>query len=592
MQFAKGDTIGPYTVVFPHKRSAYAETYRVTDPSGKTCFLKLIFHNRLSPHQVDASGAIVELQVLRSVNHPNLCHLIDHGDIVVTGSTCSYLVFDYFSSETLAQRVLRVGALSVYEIKQVARAVLSALDYLHSQPSPIIHGEVTAQNILSGFADEGNSYKLIDFGASCFSPPSRSKPKLRNLNPFYLAPERFAGVNQPESDLYAVGALLYQLLYERLPWFIDLSGIPAEEQAERILQERDKGLTFPDIDKFELDDQLINTIAKALSHDVEGRFRTAKEMLMAIEGELAIERPTPAQAGPNGETPAKVTAQKSSGPGFSAVAGLETLKRQMYEEVIEPLRNPQEYQRYGITIPNGILLYGPPGCGKTFFAKHFAEEMGFNFMCMTPATLKSRWVNATQENIAKMFADAVEQAPTMIFIDEINELLPNRESDVHEMSRSAVNEMLAQMDRTGAHGVLVVGATNYPHQIDPAMLRAGRLERKYYLGPPDKAGRKALFTLALANRPYDFGLDYDMLADLTEGYISADIQLIVNDAARTALKQSSKITMAILRHSISQNKPSLPPQELARYEAIRAEMDGESPKESKKPSVGFKRNKD
>ena len=124
---------------------------------------------------------------------------------------------------------------------------------------------------------------------------------------------------------------------------------------------------------------------------------------------------------------------KKRGEGFAAVAGMEELKQQLREEVIEPLHNPEEYHRYGVTIPNGMLLYGPPGCGKTFFAKHFAEEVGFNFMCITPATLKSRYVNATQENIAKMFKEAEENAPTVIFIDEINELVPNRDDgNVHE----------------------------------------------------------------------------------------------------------------------------------------------------------------
>ena len=99
-------------------------------------------------------------------------------------------------------------------------------------------------------------------------------------------------------------------------------------------------------------------------------------------------------------------------------------------------------------------------------------------MFVTPATLKSRYVNASQENIAKMFKEAEENAPTIIFIDEINELVPNRDGDVHEMSKSAVNEMLAQMDRTGEKGIFIIGATNYPHMIDPAILRAGRLDKK------------------------------------------------------------------------------------------------------------------
>lgn len=185
-----------------------------------------------------------------------------------------------------------------------------------------------------------------------------------------------------------------------------------------------------------------------------------------------------------------------------------------------------------------------------------------------------------------MFKDAEDNAPTIIFIDEINELVPNRESDVHEMSRSAVNEMLAQMDRTGERGVFVIGATNYPHTIDPAMLRAGRLDKKYYVGVPDKEARKALFKMYLAKRPYDFGLDYDELAELTANYVSADINLIVNDAARKALKSHSKITMDLLRYSIKDTRPSLSLSELKRYEKIKAQMDGEQIKNDR-PRIGF-----
>ena len=268
---------------------------------------------------------------------------------------------------------------------------------------------------------------------------------------------------------------------------------------------------------------------------------------------------------------------------------MEELKQQMYEEVIEPLHHPEEYQRYGVTIPNGMLLYGPPGCGKTFFAKHFAEELCFNFMCITPATLKSRYVNATQENIARMFKEAEDNAPTVIFIDEMNELVPNRDSsDVHEMSRSAVNEMLAQMDKTGEKGVFIIGATNYPNMIDPAILLAGRLDKKFYIGVPDTEARVALFRLYLEKRPYDFGLDYQLLADMTKNYVSADIQLVVNDASRCALRQHCKITMEILKSVITNIQPSLSANELNKYERIRAMMNGETQSKTKnRPRIGF-----
>ena len=588
MFYNKKDKIGPYTVVFPHKQSAYAETYRVKDAQGKTCFLKLINHSKLNRNQIDENGQIVEVKIAKHLLHPNLCKFVDSGNLVLQGGQYTYLVTEYISGETLSQKIIRGGELSIYDIKQVATYVLSALQYLHTLPCPVVHGEVTMQNVLINFVGGWNDLKLIDLGHARFLNQDPVKLDLDSLNMFCIAPECFSGVVQVQSDLYSVGVLMYQLLYGKLPWFIDLSRIDKQDRIDVFLEERNKELDIPNIEKFELDEQLVNCIVKALSYDVEDRFHSAEEFIRGINGELRVERQsTQRKVFSNPAMPAREEAKviKKAGEGFAAVAGMEELKNQLREEVIEPLHHPEEYKRYGITIPNGMLLYGPPGCGKTFFAKHFAEEVGFNFMCITPATLKSKYVNATQENIANMFKEAEEKAPTIIFIDEMNELVPNRESNVHEMSRSAVNEMLAQMDRTGEKGIFIIGATNYPHTIDPAILRAGRLDKKYYVGAPDKEARKALFELYLKNRPYDFGLDYDELAELTDNYVSADIQLIVNDASRAALKLQSKITMDLLRIAIKETHPSLSIDELERYQKIKIQMDGEKPN---KRHVGFK----
>lgn len=592
MIFKKYDNIGTYTVSFPHKQGSYAETYRVKDVSGKTRFLKLFNYSKLHRNQIDDNGRVTEIEINKVLSHPNLCRYVDSGNLMINGGQCAYLVMEYVSSETLSQRMVRMEEISIYEVKQIVRSVLSALSFLHSQPIPIIHNEVTPQNILLNLAGETTDLKLIDFGHACYLNAPPQKPDMNELNVFYLAPERFSGVRQVQSDLYSVGVLMYQLIYEELPWFIDLSGVSTQDRVDRILSERDKDLHLPNISAFELDDQLINCMVKALSYDVDDRFQSADEFLKAIDGEIKVERQSTKRkilsdsSKPSNPT-LSVTPKK--GEGFAAIAGMDELKDILREEVIEPLHNPEEYKRYGVGIPNGMLLYGPPGCGKTFFAKHFAEEVGFNFMCITSAVLKSRYVNATQENIAKMFKEAEEKAPTIIFIDEMNELVPNREDNVHEMSKSAVNEMLAQMDRTGEKGIFIIGATNYPHMIDPAILRAGRLDKKYYVGVPDKKARKALFELYLKNRPYDFGLDYDELAELTENYVSADIQLIVNDASRVALKHHSKITMTILKDAIKCTNPSLKASELARYEAIRAKMNGEEKgnKNNPRPRVGF-----
>ena len=592
MHFKKNDKIGTYTVAFPHKQGAYAETYRVKDTSGKTRFLKLINYSKLNRNQIDDNGRVIEVEIAKQLHHHNLCQYVDSDNMMMNGSQYAWFVTEFVSGETLSQRIIRDDEISVYEIKTIAKAVLSALSFLHSQPIPVIHNEVTIQNVFLNLVGELQDLKLIDFGYARFLNQSPVKPNLDELNPFYLAPERFSGVCSVQTDLYSVGAMMYHLLYGELPWFLDVSSKRGQDVIDSILAERDKELTLTKEDKYELDDQLLNVIAKSLSYDSEDRFQSADEFIKAIDGEVKIERQSTKRKilsqQQSDNTPASY-AIKKKGEGFAAVAGMEELKQQMRDEVIEPLHNPEEYHRYGVTIPNGMLLYGPPGCGKTFFAKHFAEEVGFNFMCITPATLKSRYVNATQENIAKMFKEAEENAPTVIFIDEMNELVPNRDDgNVHEMSRSAVNEMLAQMDRTGEKGIFIIGATNYPNTIDPAILRAGRLDKKYYIGVPDIEARMALFRLYLNKRPYDFGLDYHQLADMTQGYVSSDIQLIVNDASRNALRQHSKITMELLKVAITNTAPSLSNNELRKYERIRAMMNGEEMKKSDdRPRIGF-----
>lgn len=589
--FQKGQTIdNRYTVVFPHKEGAYAETYRVRDNNGKLRFLKLIYYSKLQYSQFDKDGCIIEVEVAKLLNHPNVCKYVDNGKFLSNGQQLAYIVTEFVSGETLDKRIAREGSLSIYDIKQIAKALLSALQYLHSQETPIIHNEVTIQNLMLDLSGSLENLKLIDFGYARFLNQEPARPNLKQLNPFYMAPERLNGVSCVQSDLFSVGAILYQLVFDSLPWFFDASGMNDQQIVEKLQSERENLLRVPNIEKFELDEQLLNTICKALSTEIEDRFQTTDEFIKAINGEIQVEKPETKRKIKEGETKeAKIPRKIAKGEGFAAIAGMDDLKELLQREVIDAILNPEEYARYGLSIPNGMLLYGPPGCGKTFFAKHFAEEVGFNYMEVKPSTLKSKWVNATQENIGKMFADAEKNAPTIIFIDEMNELVPNRDnSNVHEMSLGAVNEMLAQMDRTGEKGIFIIGATNYPNMIDPAILRAGRLDKKYYIAPPDKKARELMLRMYLKKRPYDFGIDYEHLAELTQNYVSADLKLIVDDASRKALISKSKITQQLLEDVISATKPSLSEQEMQKYERINAEMKGEKVESNKRPKIGFK----
>ena len=535
---SKHQSIGSYTVTFPIKDSTYAETYRVKDASGKNYFLKLFNYAKLHHTQFDENGEVLELVISKQLNHPNLTHYHDSGELVLNGQKLAYIVYDFISGETLAQKTGRERGCSVYEAKQYVLGVLDGVKFLHARPNPIIHNELTTENVMLDMKD--NMPKIIDFGYARFLSQKRDSFQKDGLNPYYMAPEAFNGIFTVQSDLYSVGAMLYHLLFGLPPYYVSIPQYQADKNSivDIIMRERKKTLPMLIKDKPDLDEQLENTLRKALATNVDDRFKSADEFIKALNNEMMVDALSSINMAKPKRTESKY---QKTGNGFADVAGMDELKEQMRLEVINALNNPDEYKEYGITIPNGMLLYGPPGCGKTFFAKKFAEEVGFNFMVKTPADLKSRYVNATQENIKAMFEEAYENAPTIIFIDEINELVPDRNSDIHEMAESAVNEMLSQMDRTGEKGVFVIGASNLPQKIDPAILRAGRLEKHFYVAPPDLTARKQLFEMCLKNRKaLDFGIDYVKLAQLTENYVSADIQLIVDDAARQALHRKEK----------------------------------------------------
>jgi transitional endoplasmic reticulum ATPase len=584
-----------YFVVFFIKHGSNAETYRVKGKDGKLYFLKLFNYAKLHRSAFDSENNLLEIEFLKSIKHPNIVSYKDCEELIFEGQKYVFLVLNFIAGETLAEKISREKIESVYDLKQIISAILNGLNYLHSLPDPIIHNEITPQNIMLDLSGDIPQAKIIDFGfARSFHQSSKSYNK-EGLNLNYVASECFNSFYSPQSDLFSVGAVMYYLLFGMPPWFKDISKFKADrtKAEDVIVEERKKPISFPKVseDIVDFDESVLKVLKKALQNDPENRFQSANEFIQALNGEIEIEDLDSVQkVRSDDKDEKKIKTQKAKGKGFDAIAGMKELKAQLQLDVIDALNKPEEYAKYGVTIPNGMLLYGPPGCGKTFFAKHFAEEVGFNFIHVNPGTLKSKYINATEENISKLFQEAEKNAPTIIFIEEISGLFPSRDSDAHEMSKNAVDAMLAEMDRTGEKGIFVLCATNYPDKIDVALLRAGRLDKKVYLSPPDFEARKAMFEMYLKPRPIDFGIDYEKLANLTENYVSSDIKnLIVDEASRQALKAKSRITMKILENVIETTKPSVPLQELKKYEQIKVKMERtENDQKVNRPSIGFK----
>jgi transitional endoplasmic reticulum ATPase len=582
---SKGQSIDEkYEVAFFLKKGSYAETYRVKDREGKTKLLKLFAFSKLHRTQFDENGDVLEIQVLKQIKHPNLVKYCDSGELLIDGNKYAFAVLDFISGETLADKMQREGTLNQYDAKDIISGVLNGLNYLHSLDSPIIHNEITNLNVMLDLSSKSTIPKIIDFGYARFLSQSNKDFLKEGLNPFYQANEAYNKVFSVKSDVFSVGALYYHLLEGLPPWFVEISKYKADsiKLEDAIIEERKKPLKFSKI----TDQQTKNIIGKALLSDAENRFENSKSFIKAINGEMEVmELSLPQEE--SRSKPKKV----KQGQGFSAIAGMDELKSIIQLDVIDALNDKDGYAEYGLSLPNGMLLYGPPGCGKTFFAERMAEEIGYSFFHLKPSDIQSKWVNASQENVKNLFDEARENAPSVIFIDELESLVPNRaNSNVSHMNTTVVNEFLVQMNNVGEQGVFVVGATNLPSSIDPAIMRAGRLDKKIYVPVPDHAARISIFKKYLEKRPVELGLDFEHLANATSDYASVDLKFICDEAARQSKKTKSRISNEILGAVIGKTQPSSTLEVLERHRRERDSMQGKSGNDNDQPGMGFKFN--
>lgn len=253
--------------------------------------------------------------------------------------------------------------------------------------------------------------------------------------------------------------------------------------------------------------------------------------------------------------------------GLDAVAGMDELKQIIIRDIIHPFQHREKYKEYKLGIPNGILLFGPPGCGKTYIARKIGEELNIPTIELRESDVGSPYIHATSGNIAKAFKEALKLAPSIIFIDEISGLLPKRESlsGAQQYRESEINEFLVQIESAGSRDILVIGATNFPDRMDSAAMRSGRMDKRIFIPPPDYNARIELFKMELEDRPISFDVLPEVLSNMSEGYVASDIKLAVDNAARTALSKNTEINMMILMKALKETKPSLSKSELNQY---------------------------
>ena len=588
-------SVGSYKVQSLIKSNLYTETYRVEDSDTTPYFLKLFVMKRLPPKLLNQkTGVVNEIEYCQKLNHKGIVSYIASGTIESEESNCQYYVTNYMSGELLAQRIQTGGTIPESEATAIFRGILEALKYLHSQIPTLCHNDLDPTNIiLSGTT--GGEPEIIDIGHLSERCAGSPKFDLSDLDPFYHADETRVGIFDEQGDIFSACTVFYAMLSGHVPWETELPEDGDYKERMNILAQYRKKVKL-DLDSISASDKVKQILSAGLKLKSGDRTDSVEDLLQMLDND------TPEKEAPHtdsGNTPSfgatkqpsspnyvEFQIKKGTGNGFEDIAGMKELKDTLNKQVIFVIKNGEVAKEYKITPPNGMLLYGPPGCGKSFFAEKFAEETGFNYLFVKSSDLASSYVHGSQEKINQLFDQAAKSAPIVICFDEFDALVPDR--SWNNVSAEEVNEFLTQMNNCAKRGIFIVATSNRPDKIDPAVLRTGRIDKMVYVPLPDFDARREMFGIYLNGRPQEEGIDLDELARLTEGYIASDIAYIVNDAAMVAAYTRTKITAEILLNSIHNTHPSIRLDTMEVYENIRRKMESEERRGLTESKIGFK----
>lgn len=586
--FQNGEQIGLplegkyYKVQYLIKENSYCETYRVVDEMGDVWFLKIYIISKMPERMLNSDGTVWSIYLMEDLVHENILPMQKSGNINFRVGECQYVITEYFEGELLEDKINREGPLPFDEALRIFKGILEGLRYLNFEVIPFIsHNDITPRNIM---LTNKKRVVIIDMGHLGFHHASSGgKPPFDefDLDVRYQANETFARIYNEQSDLFAATAVFYTMLFGVAPWNPTEKGVTRIERIHSVLKTRSEHHNL-DFSGVKLTEKYREIMRKGLALNPKHRYERIDDLIKDLEKPDCSDTPIDMPFDED-DAPKKMLAEEPK--GFAAIAGMEELKKLLRERVMFVLKNRRKAEKYKLTPPNGMLLYGPPGCGKTFFAEKFAEECGYNFMMTRMSTIGSTLVHGTEENIAKLFAEAEEKAPTLLCFDEFDAFVPTRTTYEGRNQAGEVNEFLTHLNNCGERGIFVVATSNRPDMIDPAVLRTGRIDRQIFVPLPDVEARRKLFKMYLQGRPCS-KIDTEELANITENYIASDIAYICNESAMIAAFNDKEISQDILEMVIKSLKPSIRPEDIKMYDKIRDKMEGLN-RENAIKKIGF-----
>ena len=569
-----GDTINEtYEVQFYLGEGAFGEVYRVKHKYLGVQVLKLFKKDYIE--NADTNTLINEAKILSQLTHNNIVRVFETNSFYRNNEKYFFMTMGFVAGETLSQLMKRKIQIPLNIALIIQKDILRGLSFAHRHNPVIIHRDINPDNVLLSYENEKPTALLADFG---LAQSINSFSKIANAGGRYLyfAPECFLNTYLPTSDVFSAGIVLYKMITGVHPWQYKNGAFSknADVISTMILEARKNSPKPPSLYAEDCPGWLDNVILKSLSRNLEERYGNAEEFYNALISSKKNESKKPTEKKVKSVNQNSIPKKKKfrvrvHGKGFDEIAGMDELKETIYHDIILPLKDKELYEEYKVTLPNGMLLYGPPGCGKTFISRKFATEVAYNFIEVKPSDIASIYVHGTQEKIGKLFDEARAKAPTILFIDEIDAFMPNRESNLSHSYSAEVNEFLTQMTDCSKDSVFIIAATNRPEKVDPAILRTGRIDKIVYLGPPDENARIEMIKLHLKNRPVDQNIDYETLAELTDNYVASDLNFILNEASRDALKERCKIQQKHIENVISRTSPSISKEQIKKYEEFK-----------------------
>lgn len=563
------------------KSSLYREVYLAKDQYDSEVFLIVYDMNKLP--QCFADGELPEFDLIPNLVNDAFHTYLEQGQYDIDNVSLRWIATEYYPHITLTDFILSDHVRNEREMLMQFNGLLAAVKELSWRTEDGAHNNITTDNILVSDGWVGGM-KWYLTGLDCASESCRGQVRFdaSALSSCFLAPETILGHYNVKTDIFSLGIVLSFILQGRHPWgdFIGCDSKVSSLAMVKLIR-----TTKP---LLKMSEPLKKIVSKAIAVKPSERYKSIEDFRIAITEYLGDTNLVGFNDCGSSESKsqnlppqpkANVKIERVQGRGFKDVAGMGQLKSKLMRNFVDIVQNRALADRFQITPPNGILLWGPPGTGKTFISRKLAEESGMLYSLIKPSDLGNIYIHGSQSMIADLFTRSEELAArnscgVLLVFDEFDSLVPKRSNNDNNQANE-VAEFLTRLNDCAEKNVFVVATTNRIDAIDPAIIRKGRIDEIIYVGLPNNDARKELFEIELRKRPHE-NIDIDLAVEWTQGYSASDISYIVKECARSSFEESVKakrlvkISQTLLEKTISMTRPSVTDDELREYEQSNA----------------------